>query len=263
MRKNLMYRKFRNMWSDCGLIVVYVGVRCEYRVHEKQEGVLWGKQIVTSKASTREDCLDRCEQHATCVGFEYATESGLCAFFERGQEVTYWPNPTMTLYKVIRCKQNPGIYIRYIRMHIILYFVPHPLYLFSAPFFFLYLWCEIIDFLIVNNTCNEYEVIAFSERNKHDEMKIRNYYLVLVLIYMSISEVVKSNRKIDLSKRQKRLCDIFLKETKMKSDYTLVFWSCLILCLKAWFCFVGLNALLVIFWGDFDHYNKFVTWNVQ
>ncbi|XP_061192442.1 uncharacterized protein LOC133200693 isoform X1 [Saccostrea echinata] len=84
------------------------GIRCEYQVHEKLEGVLWGKQIVTSQASSWDLCLDRCEQQATCLGFEYATDSGLCAVFERGQDVTYWPNPKMTFYEVLRCRHIPA-----------------------------------------------------------------------------------------------------------------------------------------------------------
>lgn len=40
---------------------VYVGVRCEYRIYEKIEGVFWGKLVVTIKVNFWDSCFDRCE----------------------------------------------------------------------------------------------------------------------------------------------------------------------------------------------------------
>lgn len=108
------------LWSENCVVLsncdvrVHVGVRCEYRIHEKTEGVLWGKPVVTTKANSWDSCLDRCEQRENCVGFEYAAENSLCAFFENGQDLSFWPNPKMTFYEVVRCKHTQGIPYRFI-----------------------------------------------------------------------------------------------------------------------------------------------------
>lgn len=108
------------LWSENCVVLsncdvrVHVGVRCEYRIHEKTEGVLWGKPVVTTKANSWDSCLDRCEQRENCVGFEYAAENSLCAFFENGQDLSFWPNPKMTFYEVVRCKHTQGICYRFI-----------------------------------------------------------------------------------------------------------------------------------------------------
>ena len=88
-----------------------IGVRCEYRIHEKTEGVLWGKPVVTTEVISRDSCLDQCERLDSCVGFEFSSDNSLCAVFERGPDLSFWPNPKMTFYEVARCKHKKGIYI--------------------------------------------------------------------------------------------------------------------------------------------------------
>ncbi|XP_022317011.2 uncharacterized protein LOC111120524 isoform X1 [Crassostrea virginica] len=84
------------------------GVRCEYRIHEKTEGVLWGKPVVTTEVISQDSCLDQCEQLDSCVGFEFSSDNSLCAVFERGPDLSFWPNPKMTFYEVARCKHKKG-----------------------------------------------------------------------------------------------------------------------------------------------------------